>query len=117
MLEQQRADAATCAVRIDEEGTDLRRLGLGSRVEESRPARAIAAEQRRAKAPAAAADHLPVFLDHEISLVGQQLGVDPEGAAQRAFNLRGPVVLRAQTTRGTRDQCLERGHVGERGRA
>jgi len=39
----------------------------------------VAAEQSRAKAPAAAADDPSAIFGHEVSLVGQQLGIHPEG--------------------------------------
>ena len=89
MIEQQRADAAAGMVGIDEKGADFRRLGFGIEDGCIAPRAGVAAEQRRAEAPAAAAQESALsLLDHEVGLVGQQLAVDAECAAQRALDLR-----------------------------
>jgi hypothetical protein len=100
---------------VNEEGADLRRFGRGVQGRRIAPGSGIAAEQRRSKAPSAAADDLAAIFDHVVGLVGQQLAVDAERPAQRAFNLRGTVIGRAQTARGAGDQRIERRDVGRRG--
>ena len=114
-FEQQRPDAAAGGGRIDEEGANFR--GLGSRVERRRIAigSRIAAEQGRSEAPAAAPGQSIVFFGHKIGPIGKQLGIDAERAAQGAFDLRGPVVWRAQAPRRTSDQRFDLRNVGERG--
>src|SRR6266478_9201209 len=71
MLEQQGTDATAGVTGIDEEGADLGRLRRGVEGGGIAPGAGVAAEQRRAKAPAAAADNRSAVLDHEICLVGQ----------------------------------------------
>ena len=112
MLEQQRADPAAGGGRIDEKCADFR--GLGARIEgRGIPAGvAVAAEQRRPETPAAAANHSIVLFGDKVSLVGKQLSVDPEGAAQRRFDLRGPVVGRAQSTGRAGDQGFDLRDIG-----
>ena len=77
-------------------GIEQRGVAVGARV---------AAEQRRAKTPAAASGELAVFLGDEVGLIVEQLRVDAERAAQRPLDLGRPVVLHAQAARGARDQC------------
>ncbi len=129
MIEQQRCRSRDGRVRDRQRRRESSRLEiLGSRVEESRPRARIAAEQRRSKAPAAAADQLSRILDHEISLVGQQLAVDAERPAQRAFDLRaddsprnsnpGRIARSAPSSAGTsaeRGRAQRQGACGERG--
>jgi hypothetical protein len=50
-------------------------------------------------------------------LVGQQLGIHTECAPQRAFNLGGTVVLRAQGARRAGNERLQFRNVGKRGLA
>src|SRR5271169_2202965 len=71
MLQQHRADAAARVAGIDKERANL--CGLGFWIEGGAVAvrAGVAAEQRRAKAPTAAADELSGVLDHVVSLVGQ----------------------------------------------
>jgi len=72
----------------------------------------IAAEQGRPEAPAAATGYATVFHGDEIGLIGQQLRIDAECAAQGALDLRGPVVLRAQPPGGTGNQRFDLRDVG-----
>ncbi len=75
----------------------------------------IAAEQGGAKAPSAATYDLAIFLDQEMSLIGEQLAINTEGAPQCPFDLFRTVVFQAQSARGSSDQCIERGDIGDRG--
>jgi hypothetical protein len=116
-FEQQRPDAAAGEGRIDEKGADFR--GLRPRVEHRRiPAGSrIAAEQGRPEAPAAAPGQPAVLFGQEVGPIGQELGIDPECAAQRAFDLRGPVVGRTQGPGRARNQRLDLNNVGGSGEA
>ena len=63
----------------------------------------VASEEGVAKAPAAAAGEGFGFvcrLGDEVGLVGDQLGVEAEGVAERAFDLAGSVVVVLQTADG-----------------
>ena len=103
--------------RIDEEGADLGRLGSWIEARRIAAAARIAAEQGRSVAPAAATEQSSVFFGQEIGLIGQELGIDAESAAQGAFDLCGPVVRGAQAARGTGDQRFDLRDVVERGLA
>src|SRR6202034_3200114 len=70
-----------------------------------------------AKTHAAATDQPAVFFDRKISPVRQQLSIDTERTAQRALDLGGPVVVRAQPPGRPDDQRLDLRDVGEGGRA
>ena len=117
VFEQERADTAARVLRIDEKRANLRRLGAWIEHRGIAAGSRVAAEQGRPEAPAAASDESAVFLGHKIGLIGQQLRIDAECAAQRAFDLRGPVVFRAQAPRGAGDQRFELRDIGERGLA
>src|ERR1700736_5280833 len=117
VLEQHRSDTAAGAGRIDKKRANLR--GLGAWIERGSVAAGsrVAPEQGRPEAPAAAADETPVFLGYKISLIGQQLRIDAECAAQGALDLCGPVVIRAQASGGTLNQRFDLRDVCERGLA
>ncbi len=94
--------------RIDEERTDA--SGIDGGVEPGIVAdlASVAAEQRLASAPAAAADDLAGFgFDDEVGLISNQRGVHAERAEQRGFDLFGRVVARAQLANGARDQVAK----------
>src|SRR5882757_802804 len=115
MLEQQGADAAASVAWVDKESADLRRFSRRVKGRWIAPGAGVAAEQRRSKAPPAAAHNLPAIFDHEVSLVGQQLRIDAECAAQGTLNLRRTVILAAQDARGAGNQRIERRYIGKRG--
>ena len=60
----------------------------------------------------AAADQIAVALGDKISAVVDQLGIDAEGATQRALYLFRPVVRCTQFARGACNQQLQRVAIG-----
>lgn len=82
----------------------------------------IGAVERVAFAPAAAGDDdrcrlrlRRTILHNQIGTVGYELSVNPENRRQRAFHLRGGVVLRLQPTDGRVNQLAQDGQVCENG--
>jgi hypothetical protein len=55
------------------------------------------------------------ILHNQIRTVGNELCVDAENRGQRAFHLRGSVVLRLESANGRVDQVAEDGQVCENG--
>ena len=113
-LEDRGAEAATCVRRIDEECANLRCIDRGIELGLVASRTRITAEQRAPLAPAAAGDELAVRFRDEVGAIQDQLRVDAERAAQRAFDLRRRVVIGAELARGARDQVDELGLVVER---
>jgi hypothetical protein len=67
---------------------------------------------RRALQPPAAATAPTSSANEVVAAVGDELAVDAEQVAQRAVDLRGAVVGRAQPPHRALDEGGERGHVG-----
>src|ERR1700687_4365770 len=57
------------------------------------------------------------MLDDQIGAVGNELGIDTEDGGQRAFHLRGRVILGLEAADGGVDERAEDGKVGEKGGA
>jgi len=103
VVEDKGAEPAPGEAGMDEDGTDFR--GIYIRVEREGDAMGavVASEEGVAKAPAAAAGEGFGFvcrLGDEVGLVGDQLGIEAECVAERAFNLRGIVVVLLQLADG-----------------
>ena len=107
-LQQLAAETAAGPVGMDEEGADAGGLGLGVELLGAGAMIGVRTEQGLAPAPAAAGDRLACVLGHPVGAVGDQAGVDPEGALQRRFDLGGGVLADRQAARRKRDQPGER---------
>jgi len=81
---------------MDEEGADLGRVRLRIELGGIAIGARVAAEQRASAAPAATGRETARRLDDEIAAVVNELRIDSERAAQRAFDLRRRVVGAAQ---------------------
>src|SRR4029077_1910804 len=75
-----------------------------------------------ALAPAAAGDDERLrrrfgwaMLDDQVGAVGNELGIDTEDGGQRAFHLRGSVILGLEAADRGIDERAEDGKVGEEG--
>jgi hypothetical protein len=54
------------------------------------------------------------MLDYQVRAVGYELGIDTKDSCERAFHLRGSVVLRLETPDGGVDERAQDGKVGEK---
>jgi len=108
------------------EGTNL--CGIAKRVQQRilAPRPVVAAIKRLALAPAAATnDHQTSWrvrragaiawarfgLRHDIRSVSDELAIDAKNGFERAFDLRGRVILRLQSTHGRFDQPTQNGDI------
>ena len=122
--ENQRAQAAPGECGVHEDGADFGRVDGG--VEQLRFAdgSAIGAEESFAFGPSAAAGQALMGFrigverfGYEVGLVDEELGVEAEDRAERAFDLRGSVIAGLQATDGSFNQRVERGDVCGGGQA
>src|SRR5579862_2134062 len=101
---------------MNEEGANFGSVVL--RVEQRRLAASplIAAIKGFALAPTPTSDNGPArfraFFRHKIRFVRYQLSINPIDGCERAFNLRGRVILRLQAADGGIDQIPKNGNVG-----
>jgi len=118
--EDERAEATAGVAGVDEDGADF--CGVGGRIEEGcfAAGAVVAAEEGPAIAPAAAAgDNAGLNggpggvkrLRDEVSPVIDELGVEAESVAERAFDLRGSVVVLLQLADGLLNQRAQGGDV------
>jgi len=121
-FEEQSAEAAAGPIGMDEDGADFGGVGGGIEKVGFADGGAVAAEEGFAFAPAAAGDDcfcaggVGCFC-YEISLVGEELGVEAENGAEGAFDLGGSVVVGLEDADRGFDECVEGGDVGLRGEA
>ena len=114
-VEKERADAAACPGGVDEEGANF--CGVLARVEQSvfTAGPAVAAVESLPFAPAAAADDDGRGagrggFGNEVGAIGDELCINAEDGLERAFDLRGSVVMCLQFAGGGVD---ERAHGGD----
>src|SRR5580658_10020794 len=91
--------------------------GFGQRVQQPGVAAgaSIRAEQRPARTPAAAGDQGVRLLRgkrNEVRCVQNELRVEPQRSAERAFNLSQGVIARLQTTDRELNQAVKRRDIG-----
>src|SRR5262249_6964565 len=117
------ADATPRPSRMNEERANLRRVALRIQQLILAAGPMIAAVERLALAPAAAAndDALRAWtrlgLGNNIGTVGNELAVHAQNRFQRAFDLRRSVVLRLQAADGSFNQFLQGRHILQHGEA
>ena len=120
MRQDERPEAAAGEVGMDKYGSDFG--GIYIRVEEFTDAAGsvVASEEGFAEAPAAGSSEnagLVGWFGNEVGLVGNKLGIEAEGVAERAINLRGCVVVSLQAADGLLDEPMQRRDVGWAGEA
>ena len=91
---------------MNEKRTDARRFARGIQFRIITTGLMIASEKRFAFAPATAANQLAITchagvgrrrgFNGEVSCVADQLSIDAEDRAERALDLRGRIIIRAQ---------------------
>ena len=115
------AEAAAGPIGVNEEGADFGGIDCG--IEEICFANGsvVAAEEGFAMAPAAAAGQdsgaRRACFGDEIGAVGDELSVEAEERAERAFDLCWSVVVSLQAADGGFDQRVKRGLIGVGGQA
>src|SRR5262249_24583775 len=114
MLEQHGADAAPRVCGVDEESTDFRGIRGWIELYRIAPISRVAAEQRLAVAPSAARNDGVIRLHHAIRAVANELRIDADRAAQRAFHLFRRVLAAAELARRLRDERLQPIRIRER---
>ena len=103
---------------MHEDGADFGRVDDGVEQLGFADGSAIGAEESFAFGPSAAAGQALMGFrigverfGYEVGLVDEELGVEAEDGAERAFDLRGGVIAGLQATDGSFNQRVERGDV------
>lgn len=120
VVEDERADAATGVIRVDEEGANLGGVGGGVEEEVLATGEVVSAVEGTEARPAAAGDDAIGRLlwgDGVVGAVVDEAGVHAVHDAQGGFELREGVVVDLEATDGEVDQIRECGNVGGGGGA
>lgn len=99
--------------RVNEKGSDARRLGPGVEPRIRFALRLIASVESAASAPTAGGSRPVRGIDDEVRAVGDELAVDAEHVCDGGFDLLGRIEARAQPARGCIDQRAQGGNVVE----
>jgi hypothetical protein len=125
-LEKKSPDSLSRPIGMNKEGADFGGVVVRIKKIVHAMSPAIAAEERFAFAPAAAADYAgrgssggrrALELCNQVSAVGDELAVDPEDGFQRAINLFESVVVDLQTADRSFNKDAHFGDVGGSGGA
>jgi hypothetical protein len=121
-FEEKSAEATAGPIGMHEDGADFG--GVGSGIQKFRFADGgmVAAEESSAFAPATAGDDGSCAgggfsFGHEISLVGDELGIEAQNGAKSAFDLFWCVIVRLEDADGGFDEGAQSGDVGGSGEA
>jgi hypothetical protein len=103
---------------VHEDGADFGRVDAGVEQLGFADGSATGAEESFAFGPSAAGGQALMrfrigveSFGYEVGLVDEELGVEAEDGAERAFDLRGGVIAGLQATDGSFNQRVERGDV------